>query len=120
MRLVIRGQLPGLNEYTKENRSHRIAGAQMKADAEQLITLFIRNQHIEPVHGAVYISFTWYEPNEKRDPDNVVFAKKFILDALVRNQIIDGDGRKVVKGFADKIETDKTNPRIEVEITTIK
>lgn len=117
MILTIRGQLPGLNDYTKACRSNRFVGAQMKADAEQLISLFIRNQHLEAVPGAVLISFTWYEPNEKRDPDNVAFAKKFILDALVSNGIIEGDSRKYVKGFDDLVVTDKKNPRIVVEIT---
>ena len=116
MILVIKDQLPGLNEYTRENRGNRYNGARMKAETEQIITLYIRNQHLEPVHGAVFISFKWYEPNEKRDPDNVAFAKKFILDALVSNGIIDGDGRKIVKGFEDLVATDRKNPRIVVEI----
>ena len=120
MRLVIKGQLPGLNDYTKACRSNKFVGAQMKADAEQLISLFIRNQHLEPVPGKVYVSFTWYEPNERRDPDNVAFAKKFILDALVANGIIEGDSRKYIKGFSDEVITDKKNPRIVIDITSAK
>lgn len=114
--LSIKGQLPGLNEYTKENRSHRIAGAKMKENAERYITVFIKNQHLEPVTGRVHLIFRWFEPNNKRDPDNVAFAKKFILDALVSNGIIEGDGRKYIIGFEDYVETDNKNPRIEVEI----
>ena len=116
MILSIKGQLPGLNEYTKQNRGNRYNGARMKAETEQIITLYIRNQHLEPLHGPVYLIFRWYEPNEKRDPDNVAFAKKFILDALVSNSIIDGDGRRIIKGFEDHVETDRKNPRIIVEI----
>lgn len=120
MQLVVKGQLPGLNEYTRACRSNRYIGAQMKSDAEQLISLFIRNQHLEPVPGKVYVSFTWYEPNERRDPDNVAFAKKFILDALVANGIIEGDSRKYIKGFSDEVITDKKNPRIVIDITSAK
>lgn len=120
MIFVIKGQLPGLNEYTRQNRNNRYDGARMKAETEQLITIMIRNQHLEPIHGRVFLTFKWYEPNEKRDPDNVAFAKKFILDALVSNGIIDGDGRKIVKGFKDQIETDRKNPRIIVEIEAVR
>lgn len=118
--LLIKGQLPGLNEYTKENRAHRIAGAKMKEDAERYITVFIKNQHLKPIPGRVHLIFRWFEPNNKRDPDNVAFAKKFILDALVANRIIEGDGRKYIHGFEDYIETDNKNPRIEVEISSLE
>lgn len=115
MIFTIKGQLPSLNEYTRACRTNHIVGAQMKKDAEQYISLFMRK--CEPVLGSVYVTFTWYEPNNKRDPDNVAFAKKFILDALVSKGLIEGDGRKYVKGFSDTIMTDTKNPRIEVEIT---
>lgn len=120
MILTIKGQLPGLNEYTRACRTHYILGANMKADAEQLITLFINNQHLEPVKGKYRVFITWYEPNNKRDSDNVYFAKKFILDALVKAGIVEGDSRKYVNEFRDVIKTDKENPRIVVEIETIK
>ena len=117
--LIIKGQLPSLNEYTRANRAHRMQGAQMKADAEQYIGLCIRNQHIESVPGGAYITFTWFEPNKKRDLDNICFAKKFILDALVKNGVLDNDGWKGVIGFTDYFYIDKQNPRIEVEISNL-
>lgn len=120
MILIIKGQLPSLNDYTSACRSHHIVGARMKKDAEAMISAYIMSQHLKAVHGTVYIIFTWYEKTEKRDPDNVAFAKKFILDALVSNQIIDGDSRKYIAGFEDQIKTDRENPRIEVEIKAVK
>ena len=115
--LIIAGQLPSLNAYTLACRSHRQKGARMKKEAEMLISLFIMQQ-LKGVHfdGAVKLSFRWYEPNRKRDLDNVCFAKKFILDALVRNRIIVADGWKGVVGFTDQFFVDSDNPRIEVDI----
>ena len=115
--LTIDGQLPNLNDYTLACRSHRQAGAKMKKDAERLISVYILQQ-LKGVafKNPVRLSFRWYEPNRKRDLDNVCFAKKFILDALVSNGIIVADGWKGVVGFTDQFFVDKENPRIEVEI----
>ena len=115
--LVIDGQLPNLNDYTSACRTHRQAGAKMKKDAERIITAYIMQQ-LKGISfkNPVRLSFRWYEPNKRRDLDNVCFAKKFILDALVSNGIIIADGWKGVVGFTDQFFIDKDNPRIEVDI----
>lgn len=119
--LVIQGQLPNLNEYTRACRSNHIVGARMKKQTEKIIQVFIMQQ-LKGVHfeGTVELAFRWYEPNKKRDLDNVCFAKKFILDALVSNKIIVADGWKGVIGFTDKFYVDAKNPRIEVDIKSVK
>ena len=115
--LVIKGQLPNLNEYTRACRTNRYAGAKMKVNAEEIISAHILEQ-LKGVYfeGPVNLSFKWYEPNRKRDLDNVCFAKKFILDALVSNGTIVADGWKGVVGFTDNFFVDAANPRIEVDI----
>jgi Holliday junction resolvase RusA-like endonuclease len=115
--LVIEGQLPNLNEYTRACRSNKYVGARMKATSERIITTYIQQQ-LKGVafKNTVELSFRWYEPNKKRDLDNICFAKKFILDALVSNGIIIADGWKGVIGFTDNFYVDKENPRIEVDI----
>lgn len=115
--LVIKGQLPNLNEYTKACRGNKYSGANMKKQSEKIISAYIKQQ-LKGVHfeGIVKLSFRWYEPNKKRDLDNICFAKKFILDALVSNKIIVADGWKGVIGFTDEFFVDKENPRIEVDI----
>lgn len=117
MKLIIYGQLVGLNEYTKACRSRSWqAGAQMKKNMETIIKGCILAQALEPIDGQAELHFRWYEPNKKRDMDNVCFAKKFILDALVSEGIIIADGWRGVKGFTDEFFVDKDNPRIEVDI----
>lgn len=115
--LVIKGQLPNLNDYTKACRSNRYVGAKMKKQAEDIISLHIKQQ-IPDVHfeDVVRLAFRWYEPNKRRDLDNICFAKKFILDALVSAGTIKADGWRGVKGFTDEFFLDSDNPRIEVDI----
>ena len=114
---VIKGKLPNLNEYTRACRSNAYQGARMKEQAEKCIKLYIIQQ-LKDVHfeGTVELSFRWYEPNKKRDLDNICFAKKFILDALVSSNVIVADGWRGVIGFTDNFFVDADNPRIEVDI----
>ena len=114
--LIIEGMLPNLNDYTKACRGNRFAGAKMKKDVECNITCFIKKQLKTQFNGSVRFAFRWYEPNKKRDLDNICFAKKFILDALVTNGIIEADGWRCVKGFTDDFFIDLDDPRIEVDI----
>ena len=53
------------------------------------------------------VRFEWHEKTKKRDYDNIAFAKKFILDALVKNGVLVDDSRKYVKGGYDTIIDDK-------------
>lgn len=51
--------------------------------------------------------FEWHEKTQRRDYDNIASAKKFILDALVKNGVLVDDSRKYVKGGYDVIIDDK-------------
>lgn len=117
-KLVIPGKLPGLNEYTTAERTHRQKAARIKSQVQEDISWCIKRQlkktkFDKPVHMA----YTWIEPNRYRDKDNIAFAKKFIQDALVRNGVLKNDGWKEIDGFSDSFEVDRENPRVEVEIS---
>lgn len=112
---TILGQLPGLNEYTQSNRNNKYGGNKLKQDTQKLIGCYIPK---EVIRIPIFIEFHWYEPNKKRDKDNVAFAKKFILDCMVKSGIIQNDGWKEVIGFSDYFGVDKDNPRVEVIIKT--
>jgi len=51
-----------------------------------------------------HVTFIWIESNKRRDPDNVAFAKKFILDAAQKAGLIENDGHKQIAGFTDRFE----------------
>ena len=89
---TIQGQLANLNDYTKAYRTNKFAGANLKKKMEDIISLHIRSQLKDvKLREPVYLIFEWFEPNRKRDLDNICFAKKFILDSLVKTEIIKGD-----------------------------
>jgi len=119
---TIEGRLPSLNDYTKACRGNKFAGAKMKKDAEDIIGLYILSAKNRgtlprtPIDKEIWISYKWYEKDMKRDADNIVFAQKFIQDALTHNGIIVDDTRKYITGFSHEILVDKQKPRIEVKI----
>ena len=113
----INKRLMGLNEYTKANRTNKYAGNQAKKDEQKYIEWCIIEQlgnlHIDkPVKGR----FTWIEENKRRDLDNICFAKKFILDSMVKAGKLKDDNRNFVKGFRDDFEYGKSSKVIlEIE-----
>lgn len=100
IKLEIPYKFPSLNEYTNACRKNAYAGAQMKKKVQRDIGYFINTlpKFMEPVR----INFIWQEGNKRRDLDNVCFAKKFILDALVECGKLKDDNRHFVTGFSDE------------------
>ena len=113
----INTRLPSYNEYSKANRTNKYAGATMKKNIEMEIWGYILNQlkHIK-ITKPVFIKFIWIEENKKRDLDNICFAKKFILDALQKDGVIENDNSSHVTGFMDKFEyADKRKVIVELK-----
>lgn len=117
--LVIPGRLPGLNEYTRACRANRQAGAALKRDAEEEIIWEIKRQLRGKRFRRVKIAFQWFEPNQKRDLDNIAFGKKFVLDSLQKSGVLSNDGWRQIAGLADEFEVDRVNPRVVVEIEEV-
>jgi Holliday junction resolvase RusA-like endonuclease len=113
---TVHGRLPGANEYTDACRSGAKIGARCKKAAEEQVLWGIVTAHLQPFSGPVFLTFHWYERDRRRDADNVAFAKKFILDALVQHGILAGDGRRHVVGFNDVFDIDRREPRVVVTI----
>jgi hypothetical protein len=94
-------ELPSLNEYVNAERSNRFAGAKMKKDIEKRIHAELLRQDVVMHSVPVYIVFEWKCKNKRKDKDNVAFAKKFLLDSLVRCGIIPNDTWAMIRGFSD-------------------
>lgn len=114
--LVIEGQLPDLNEYTRANRTSRFSGNTMKQDASDAVMYYAKKQKLKPVYAPCVIEFHWYCRDRKKDKDNVAFAKKFILDGLQSAGVLQQDNWNAIDGFSDKFYLDKDKPRIVVVI----
>lgn len=107
-------KLPSCNDYINECRKNRYAGAKMKSDVEEQIGIYI--SRLPRFEKPVKIAFKWTEGNKRRDLDGICFAKKFILDALVKYGVLSDDNRKCVTSFTDSFSYGKeTYVEIEIE-----
>ena len=95
----IEGKLPGLNDYTLACRNNRYSGNKMKRDAQIQISWYLHR--LPQIKKPVRIRFLWQEADHRRDPDNIAFAKKFILDELVRLKKLPNDTSRWIRGFVD-------------------
>lgn len=101
-RVEIPMKLPSLNEYIRACRGNMYSGADMKKSYESDICLFLNK--LPQISEPVSIHFHWVEGNKRRDLDNIAFAKKFILDAMVKCGKLKDDNRRCVAGFIDTFE----------------
>ena len=118
LRFYIPGELTALNEYISIERTPRY-GRSMAADTKKRETERVRLQALELPTVEKYpvkIIMTWYCKDKKHDPDNVAFAKKFVLDGLVRAGVLKQDGWKQIEGFIDTFAIDADNPGVEITI----
>lgn len=122
MKFTVFGRLPGLNEYIDAERQSRYKAAALKAQSERLVLVYARRDLRKwRARGPVYMHYTWYEPNRRRDKDNVSgYGRKVIQDALVKGGYLRGDGWSHIVGFSDDFRVDKARPRIEIEIEEIE
>lgn len=108
-------KLPSLNEYIKASKVIKgkwNAGNDMKQKIQDQIIPYLQEL---PKLNKVEIAFTWVEENKRRDLDNICFAKKFILDALVKAGKLKDDNRKCVSAFTDNFEYgDKAKVILEI------
>lgn len=119
--LVIPGRLPGLNQYIRAMNANRYRGADMKAKSMETCIWQIKQQlrGVKITHP-VCLHYLWYEPNMKRDLDNVAgFGHKVIQDALVSCGVLRNDGWQDIKGFTDTFAVDRQHERIVVLIEEV-
>lgn len=107
-------KLPSLNDYIRACRTNKFLASKMKAKLENDIGWFL--MEMPKYKKPIKIHFTWVEGNKRRDLDNIAFAKKFILDAMVKKGKITDDNRKNVVGFTDEFQYGKeTKVLLEIE-----
>lgn len=97
--LFIPGPLPGMNDFI--STGNRFRYNTHKKRWVEFIQVQIKAAKLKPVRRA-FFEWRWKELNQKRDPDNfIAIGKKFILDALVGEGILQNDGWKQIAGFSD-------------------
>jgi Holliday junction resolvase RusA-like endonuclease len=116
-RIVIPLKLPSCNEYINECRKNKYAGAKMKRETEAMIGCYLIG--VPKFTKPVKIHFTWIEGSKRRDLDGICFAKKFILDSLVKYGKLKDDNRNCVYAFTDKFAYGNTT-KVILEIEELK
>lgn len=117
-KVTIPMRLPSLNEYINVCRTNRYMAANMKKKTQADIIYFIKG--LPKFERPVRINFKWIsEQGDRRDLDNICFAKKFILDALQEAGKLKNDNRKYVIGFTDEFLYGKRY-EVMLEIEEIK
>lgn len=120
IKLIIPGRLPGANDYINAERRNKYAGAMMRKETEKRIEWEVRKQLTGiRFERPVMMHYRWFEPNRRRDKDNIAFAKKFVQDALVSACMLKNDGWEQIAGFSDDFDVDRTNPRVEIEFEEV-
>lgn len=97
----IDGALCDLNTYINKERMNKFAAASIKKKMTEKCIKAARNLPLN-YFDKIYLTFTWVCKDKKKDPDNIAFAKKFILDGLVRAKVIANDGWNNIIGFKDE------------------
>lgn len=119
-KFTISGRLTGLNEYINACRENKYIANKLKKENENKVIQGIYGSFLKKGYKyPIILKITWYEPNLRRDTDNIMFGIKFIQDALVKCKILENDSQKYVKGSYHEFSVDKVNPRIEVEIIEV-
>jgi len=117
MQIEIAGRFPGLNDIidaAKKGKGKYQPYAIMKEQYTDIVAWTAKKL---PKFNKIDIAITFYEKNNSRDPDNIAAGgTKMILDGLVKAGVIENDNRKHINSISHKFETDRLNPRVEIEI----
>ena len=118
-KLVIEGELPGLNEIIAFAKEHwaRYAG-EKHIRTEQIA--WLAKEQICGKYSRVDLIFNWYCKDKRRDKDNIIAGQKFIIDGLVQAGVIENDGWKQIGNIFHFFEVDSENPRVEIIIKGVK
>lgn len=102
-KVTIPMKLPSLNEYInacKIQRGKWNKGNEIKQQTQAEMIYYLRQ--LPKFEKPIHIRFKWIsKTNDRRDLDNIAFAKKFILDAMQQAGRLTNDNRKHVASFED-------------------
>jgi Holliday junction resolvase RusA-like endonuclease len=113
-------QFTSLNDYISAERGNKYQAAVIKRSETQRVQICAMQAGLRPVqHYPVALTFTWIRKNRRSDPDNIVAAKKYILDGLVRAGVLRDDGWDEIVRFTDIWEIDRDHPGVKVSIEEV-
>ena len=108
------GRFPSLNDYLRIRNPRQRAA--LKRELDHRVAWAAKEAGVRPVKRFM-VRVVWFEPNARRDWDNVRSGIKFVLDGLVAAGVIKDDSRKYVEQCPDRVLTDRARPRVVVEVS---
>jgi Holliday junction resolvase RusA-like endonuclease len=91
-------RLPGLNEFIAACNSSRYKGNNLKQSTQADIRYFLKR--LPKIEKPIRLHFIWISTkNDRRDPDNIASACKFVLDAMQQEKKLKNDNRAYIKGI---------------------
>jgi hypothetical protein len=102
----------------KKGQKHNAYSEMKKRWTEKVGLLARAAQIVGDPEGQAMVLLTVYEPNQKRDHDNVAGgAQKLVRDGLVKAGVLRNDGWKdLVAVVLTEVKLDRENPRVAVEV----
>ena len=111
--IYIQYKFTALNKYTNVSRGNKYKSSSIKKRETEIARLHFLNS--PPIKTPCRLKFTWIMTNKRMDLDNRSFSRKFILDGMVKANVIPDDSLKYVIGFQDEYELGaQDGVRIEV------
>ena len=117
-KLIIPGELPGLNEIIAMSKEHWAKYAEEKHSRTEQIAWLAKEQ-ICGKYSRVDLIFNWYCKDKRRDKDNIIAGQKFIIDGLVEAGVIENDGWEQIGNISHFFKIDNKNPRVEILIEEV-
>lgn len=117
MKITIPGEFTDLNTYINAERRNRFIGAKIKKEETERVHWRCKELGLKPI--TVYplnVDICWYTKNQRKDPDNIAFAVKFLLDGLVSAGVLREDGAKEIYSIRHSFTVDEENPRVEARL----
>lgn len=114
--LILDGQFCDLNSFISANNRNRYISSKIKKEETERVKYACLDSDLETITECSDFIFCWYVPNKRKDPDNVAFAVKFILDGMVSSGVLPTDSMKFVSGLSHVFKVDKENPRVKISI----
>lgn len=117
-KIVLDGEFTDLNTYIETERKNKYAAANLKDYETERVAWLVNN--MPPVEKyPVDLTLFWYCKNRRKDPDNIAFAIKFLLDGLQSGGVLKNDGWKQINSICHIFRVDPQKPRVEIFIDSL-
>lgn len=95
-RIWFPGAWPDLNAYIRAERGNRYQAAKLKREYTAAAQVIAQAAGVGVAHTPCAVRCVWHLADGRKDPDNVAFAVKFLLDGMVKAGVLPNDGQKQV------------------------